>query len=104
MDIEKTMQFILDVQARLEASAAAHDERLARLEASAQGHAERLMKLESSVTTVTDLIGRLAPAEIRLAESMTGGFQDLRALHADTEYKLNALIDTVDKKTRRNGH
>ena len=111
MDIENTMKFILDVQARLEASAQGHDERLARLEASAQGHDDRLAKLESSVVrlessvaTVTDLVGRVAQAETRLAERMATGFEELRALHSDTEYKLNALIDTVDKLVRRNGH
>jgi predicted nucleic acid-binding Zn-ribbon protein len=104
MDIEKTMQFILEVQARLEASAQAHDERLARLEASAQGHEDRVAKLESSVATVTDLVGRLAQAEIRLAERMDAGFQQLREVQTSTEYKLNALIDTVDKLVRRDGH
>lgn len=104
MDIEKTMEFILSVQARLEASAAAHDERLAKLEASAQGHEERLKKLETSVAAVTDLVGRVAQAETRLVERMDTGFQELRELHADTEGKLNALIVTVDKLVRRNGH
>ena len=104
MDIEKTMQFILEVQARLEASVQGHDERLARLEAAAQEHEERFAKLESSMATVTDLVGRVAEAEIRLTERMATGYQELRALHADTEYKLNALIDTVDKLVRRNGH
>ncbi len=90
MDIEKTMEFILAVQARLETSA--------------QGHEERIAKLESSVATVTDLVGRLAQAEIRLVERMDAGFQELRELHADTQYKLNALIETVDKLVRRDGH
>jgi uncharacterized coiled-coil protein SlyX len=104
MDIEKTMQFILETQARLEASAAGHDERIA--------------KLETSLTTVTNYLGELAQAEVRLsqrvdgltarmdgmAERMEAGFQELRRLHADTEYKLNSLIDTVDKLVRRNGH
>ena len=108
MDIEKTMEFILAVQARLEASAQKHDEQIAK-------HDEQIAKLESKIASVTDLVGRLAQAEIRLAESMTAGFQELRELHAktesklgelhaDTESKLNALIDTVDKLVRRNGH
>ncbi|MGA3325027.1 MAG: hypothetical protein ABSF45_11190 [Terriglobia bacterium] len=104
MDIEKTMEFILGVQARLEASVQDHDERLAKIAASIQKHDEQIAKLESSVATVTDLVGRLAQTEIRLAERMTAGFQDLRELHANTESKLNALIDTVDKLVRRNGH
>jgi peptidoglycan hydrolase CwlO-like protein len=103
MDIEKTMEFILTTQARLEASAAAHDERLARLGASVQKHDEQIAKIESSVASLTDLVGRLAQAEITLAERMTDGFRELRELHASTEYKLNSLIDTVDKLVRRNG-
>ena len=101
MDIEKTMEFILSAQARLEASAQQHEERIARL--------------ETSMATATDLIGRLAQAETRLAERMesglrnfreeqAAGFEKLREAQALTEYKLNALIDTVDKIVRKNGH
>jgi hypothetical protein len=97
MDIEKTMQFILDMQAKLEASAAGHEDRIAKLESS-------VAALTSSVATVTDLVGRVAQAEIRLVERMDSGFQKLTELHADTEYKLNALITTVDKLVGRNGH
>ncbi len=97
MDIEKTMEFILAVQARLETSVQKHDEQIAKLESS-------VAKLESSVATVTDVVGRLAQSQIRLTERMDAGFQELRELHADTQYKLNALIETVDKLVRRNGH
>ena len=103
MDIEKTMEFILAVQARLEASVQEHNERLAKIEASIARHDEQLRRLESSVATVTDLVGRLAQAEIRLTERVANSFQELRELHADTESKLNALIDTVDKLVRHNG-
>ena len=107
MDIEKTMEFILSVQARLEASAQKHDEQIAK-------HDEQIARLESSVATLTDLVGRLAQAEIRLAERMDGtlermmermtaGFQEIKEIQANTEYKLNALIDTVDKLVRRDG-
>jgi peptidoglycan hydrolase CwlO-like protein len=118
MDIEKTMEFILNVQARLEASAQGHEDRLAKLEALAQGNEERIAKLDSSVATVTNLVGRVAQAETRLAERMESmakrmedasertdiGFRELREIQADTQYKLNALIETVDKLVRRNGH
>ena len=97
MDIEKTMEFILAVQARLETSAQGHEERIAKLEFS-------VATLTGSVATLTDLVGRLAQAEIRLVERMDAGFQELRELHADTQYKLNALIETVDKLVRRDGH
>jgi len=104
MDVEKTIQFILDIQAKLEASAQGHDERLAKLEAALQEH-------DARIASVTDLVGRLAQAETRLVERMEGigqhmeaGFQELRELHADTESKLNTLIVTVDRLVRHNGH
>ncbi len=104
MDIEKTMEFILTTQARLEASAAAPDERLAELERLAKQH-------DARIAAVTDLVGRVAQAEIALAErqdslaeSMAVGFKELREIQAATEYKLNALIDTVDKLVGRDGH
>ena len=92
MDVEKTMQFILETQARLEASAAGHAERLARLEAAMAQHEGRLAKLETYIATVTDLVGRLAQAEIHMVERMN-----------DTDERLNALIDVVDKLIRRDG-
>jgi uncharacterized coiled-coil protein SlyX len=108
MDVEKTMEFILSVQARLESSV--------------QQHEERLAKLESSMATATDLIGRLAQAETHLTqrvadladhmdsgfrelrETQAAGFKELREAQTATDYKLNALIDTVDKIVRKNGH
>jgi len=86
------MQFILETQARLQATASQHDERLARLETS-------LARLETSVSTVTDLVGRLAQAEIRLVERM----DRLAESQAHTDQRLDILIDVVDKLVRRDG-
>lgn len=97
MDIEKTMEFILSTQARVEIS-------IEELKSLAGGHEERIARLESSMATATDLIGRLAQAEIHLAERMESGFRELREAQASTDYKLNALIETVDKIVRKNGH
>jgi hypothetical protein len=60
--------------------------------------------LEASVATLTDLVGRLAQSQIVLVERMTVGFGELRELHVNTDSKLNALIDTVEKLVRRNGN
>lgn len=94
MDVEKTIQFILDTQARLEAVAGQHDERIARLEA--------------SVATVTDLVARLAQAEIRLVERMdqlTARVDQLAGSQALTltDQRLNTLIQVVDELVRHNG-
>jgi predicted nucleic acid-binding Zn-ribbon protein len=103
MDIERTMEFILRAQAKHEASIQKHDEEIAAL--------------RSSIASVSDLVGRLAQAEIHLVERMTSGFQELREIQAitdsklnalietqaNTDSKLNALIETVDKLIRKNG-
>ena len=92
MDVEKTMQFILDTQARLEAVAGQHEERLTRLEMN-------LTRLEAQVAGVTDLVGRLAQAELRLVERMN----ELTVSQAHTDQRLDTLVDIVDKLVRRNG-
>lgn len=97
MDVEKTMEFILAVQSRLESSVEKHAHLIAK-------HDEQIAKLEHSMTALSDLVGRLAQSEIHLVERVENGFKEMRALQADTEGKLNALISTVDKLVRRNGH
>ncbi|HET9179391.1 MAG TPA: hypothetical protein VFQ24_13625 [Terriglobia bacterium] len=109
--MEKAMQFMLDMQAkhegwlqRHEEAMKRHEEAINRIDAALEAGAARAAQLDSSVATVTDLVGRLAQTEIRLAERMESGFRDLRDAQAASEYKLNALIETVDKLVRRNGH
>ncbi len=93
------MQFILETQARLEATASQHDERLARLETSLTTVSNSLNTVSDSLNTVTDLVGRLAQAEIRLVERM----DRLAESQAQTDQRLDILIDVVDKLVRRNG-
>ncbi|HEV2426457.1 MAG TPA: hypothetical protein VGZ29_16650 [Terriglobia bacterium] len=92
MDIEKTMQFILETQARLEAVAGQHEERLTRIETA-------VSDLATQVAGVTDLVGRLAQAELRLVERM----DQLAASQAHTDQRLDILVDVVDKLMRRKG-
>lgn|SRR5690348_13696737 len=99
MDVERTMQFILDAQARHATALQEHDAILKQ-------HAETLRRNEAQIATVTDLIGRLAQAELRLVEDM----RTLRQAQADAaergralDERLNILIDIVDKLIRRNG-
>lgn len=118
MDIEKTMQFMLEMQAkhetwlqkheeammRHEEAMQRHEEAITRIDAALEAGAARAAQLESSVATLTDLVGRVAQAETRLAERMDSGFRELKDAQAASEYKLNALIETVDRLIRRNGH
>jgi hypothetical protein len=97
MDVEQTMRFILDTQARLEASVGEHHERIAENERQIQAN--------------TNMIRQLVDVSLSLVHNMEEGFrearqgfQQIREIQAASEYKLNALIETVDKLVHRNGH
>jgi chromosome segregation ATPase len=91
MDIERTMQFILDSQARLEASAQMHDERIAKNSEQIAKNSEQIAKTSQQVATLTDLVGRLAQAEIRLVEEMRGSEARTAELMQGKEARLGAL-------------
>lgn len=92
MDIERTMLFILEMQAKHAAAIQKHDEEIAR-------NFGQIAELSRKVDTVTDLVGRVAQAEIRLVERM----DKLADSQSHTDQRLDALIDVVDKLIRRNG-
>lgn len=92
MEVEKTIQFILEMQAKHEAVTQRNDEQIAR-------NSEQIAKHDEQLGTLADLVGRLAQAELRLVDRIN----DLRDAQAGTDDKLNALIETVDKLVRRNG-
>jgi chromosome segregation ATPase len=86
MDIERTMQFIVDQQAQFWASVQKHDEQMAK-------HDEKIAKNSEQIATLTDLVGRLAQAEIRLVERMQG--QEARL--ASLETKTTQLFERMDR-------
>lgn len=104
---QASLCFILDTQARLEATAGLHDERLGRMEAS-------IANLTGQVGSLTGLVGQLAQAGISLVgrvdqlagrmDQLAGRMDRLAELQTHTDQRLNALIDVVDKLISRNGH
>ena len=103
MDIENTMRFILDTQARLEASAQMHDERLARMEGLTAQIGSLVEANTSRIAQLVDVCLSLARHGEDTDRRMDAGFRELREIQTATEYRLNALIETVDKIVRRNG-
>ena len=77
MDIERTMQFIVEQQAQFWASVQKHDEQIA--------------KHEAAIATLTDLVGRLAQAEIHLTEEMRGHAARLTEQMQGQEARLTSL-------------
>ncbi|HUY13268.1 MAG TPA: hypothetical protein VMX16_06520 [Terriglobia bacterium] len=105
MDVEKTIQFLLENQARFDARMGANfakaEERFARAEV-------RFARAEKRMDRVERVVAQLAVAglrfrnEIRRAQLETG--QQIKVLaerQAETDDKLNALIDIVDRAVRR---
>lgn len=103
MDVERTMQFILDALARLEAVSGAHEERLTRLESGLDSLRQQMANLGTQVAVITDLVGRLAQAELRLVARMDALAESQRSLaesQAHTDRRLDALINIVDQRLR----
>lgn len=96
MDVEKTIEFILGSQAKAE-------ERANRADARADRADKRLDRLERIVTQMA-VSGQRFRSDVRAFQAEVREFQArVDAALSGTTYKLNALIDTVDKLVRRNG-
>jgi hypothetical protein len=73
-------------------------------------HDEAIARIEGGLTQLVDVSFSIArnveqnSAGKELREAQAAGFQGLRNAQSATDYKLNALIDTVDKIVRKNGH
>lgn len=112
MDVERTMQFILDMQAKQAASLEAFQARqaaaLAEFEASQAAslkqHREWLQRHDAQIAEVTGLIARLAQAELRLVERIGDMRRVSEERNAALDKKLGFLLDIANKTTRRNGH
>jgi chromosome segregation ATPase len=93
MDIERTMQFILEQQARHEAAVQKHDEQFAKNAEQIAALTASVQKHDEQIATLTNLVGRLAQAEIRIAERMEGHEARLSSL----ETKMTQFLDRMDR-------
>jgi hypothetical protein len=85
-EIDRTIQFILQHEAEVFA-------RIDRLSVASERH-------DREISQLTNLVGRLAQAEIHLVERMdalAGRMDTLAAAHKETDERLNALIVTVER-------
>lgn len=96
MDIEKTIQFILDMQAKHEAALQRTDERIKTLVDVSLSLAHNLETLSQE----TDRRFRETDQRFRETDER---FRETEQRFRETDFKLNALIETVDKLVRRNG-
>jgi len=97
------MQFIVDQQAQFWASVQKHDEQIAKNDQQITALTASLQKHDAAIATLTNLVGRLAEAEIRLAEQTQGHEARLASL----ETKATQLFEHIDRFIRGlegNGH
>ena len=103
MNVEKTMEFILQQQAKAEVQMAAMREQQARAE---KQHAEQHAKIDRKfaaiqklITTGMKMIVRTEDSIRQLAEAQ----RDLAAAQKITETKLQGLIDVLKRSGNGNG-
>ncbi len=111
------MQFIVEQQAQFWASVQKHDAQIAELRAAAAKNDEQIAKNAEQIgkneeqigkhaeqtATLTDLVGRLANAEIRLAELTQGHEARLASLETKTT-QLFERMDRFIQGLEGNGH
>jgi hypothetical protein len=97
MDVEQTIQFILQSQAQMEANVGRHEEMLATL---AKGQ-EQLVKsqntLSASLVDLTGVMRNLAVAQAQTEEHV----KDLSRMQRETREDLNIVLRTLDDLIRR---
>jgi len=92
MDVEKTIEFILEHQAQGEV-------RMKRLERAVSQLVRYGVSLRSDVRRLDKAMAHLTVVHAETDEKLNA----LIVVHTETDEKLNALIDLVDKTIRRNG-
>lgn len=86
MDVEKTMQFLLEQQARFDARQAQSEERMTRVESVLLDVATAQTRTNAILTTLTERHVELAERHMALTEAQKV-----------TEQSLNALIATLER-------
>ena len=96
MDVERTIQFLLKNQARIDARM---DAKFAKADARFVKAEKRLDRFEQVVAQNNRIVSQL----VRYGVSLRSDVRRIDKALAETDEKLNALIDIVDQRIRRNG-
>ena len=97
MDVEGTIQFILQSQAQMEANIGRHDELLASLTTSHNQLAKTQDRLSASFLELNDVMRALAIAQAETEAQV----KDLARMQKETREDLNVVIRTMDDWIRR---
>ena len=106
MDVERTIAFLLEEDARNDLRWAKADERWAKADARWAVADARLSRLEQVVRLNNRVVTRLVRYGVSLRSDVRRLDKAMARVNeklAETDDKLNALVDVVDKMIRRNG-
>jgi hypothetical protein len=96
-DLEKFRKFMIEQQAQFWADLRASEERHERLDREMKEFRNETENRFRALVDVTMSLAHHVEELVRHGEETDRRFRE-------TDYKLNALIDTVDKMVKRNGH
>jgi len=106
--IESRMNFIIEQQAQFAADMQVLKERQAETLQMIEAHSRQIEAHSRQIGANTGIIGQLVDVNLSLARHLeesdrrlSARMEQLAEAQTHTEYKLNALIDTVDKVVRR---
>jgi outer membrane murein-binding lipoprotein Lpp len=97
MDVEKTIQFILDTEARTDA-------RLERLSADFQGLTVAQAQLAENMAKLTDLVHQIAQENWQAHERYDGAHTEYLKFQREVGGRFDALIKMMDEWIRQQGH
>jgi nanoRNase/pAp phosphatase (c-di-AMP/oligoRNAs hydrolase) len=103
VNVEKTMEYILEQQARFEANLARTDVKHERDYARSS---RRLDRIEQVLKQTNRVVGKLASSGVSLRSDIRRHEKAIakhEEMMEEIEDKLNGLIEVVDKSLRRNG-
>ncbi|MGA2986098.1 MAG: hypothetical protein ABSG32_20020 [Terriglobia bacterium] len=110
MDVERTIEFLLKNQARMDArfdaKFARADQRFAQAEKRSAQAEKRLDQLERVVAQNSRIVTQLARSGVTLRSDVRRTEKNLAEIAeslSEMDGKLNALIEFVDRQTRGNG-
>jgi DNA anti-recombination protein RmuC len=101
MDIERTMQFILEHQAAHAAAIAQHDEMLKELKEAMREQRDESREQQKLLHQTQDLLHETVKTLRVLGESAIGAIERLTRAQDELRDDLNVLLKTVDGLVRR---
>ena len=103
MDVERTIEFIIDMQAKAEVRMAKSDERMAKYDERMAKFDERMDKFDKRLEATRRLVEAGMKFIVKSQKDFDRRIKELVELQNRTDLKLDRLIDSWAKQ-RTNGH